>query len=434
MKYLRSILELTIPSVVSNITVPLLSLVDTSIVGHMSDANNIGGIYIGSTIFSMIYWVFAFLRMGTTGIIAQARGADDTSGILYGLCRSLFVGLLVSCLLCILQIPLLWVALQIVSPPDGLVASYATQYFRVCIWGAPAMLTTYCLSGWFIGMRDTRTPMMMAITQNVVNIIMSLLFVYVLHADIRGVAAGTVVGLYSGVFVGLYRLRSKIPIHHKISFLKLLQGSEMWRFVKVNHDLFLRTICLVIVTVSFTRFSSQLGEGQLNANAITMQFFIFYSYFMDGLANAGEALSGEFWGKKDISSLCQLVNSLFKVGIILTFAFMILYYISCSPIILLLTNDIDVFRLTVVTVRQWAWLIPLVSFSAFIWDGVFIGLTWSRGMLLSTFTGLVVFFSIHNLFSGLTGSNCLWLSFLLYLATRGFVQWIIWIKNKPVSH
>lgn len=434
MKYLRSILDLTIPSVVSNITVPLLSLVDTSIVGHMSDANNIGGIYIGSTIFSMIYWVFAFLRMGTTGIIAQARGAGDTSGIVYGLCRSLFVGLLVSFLLCCLQIPLLWVALQIVSPPDGLIAGYATQYFRVCIWGAPAMLTTYCLSGWFIGMRDTKTPMMMAITQNVVNIIMSLFFVYGLDADIRGVAAGTVVGLYCGVLIGLVRLRSKLHFGQKISLLNLLQGSEMWRFIKVNHDLFLRTICLVVVTVSFTRFSSQLGEGQLNANAIAMQFFIFYSYFMDGLANAGEAMSGEFWGRKDGHSLCQLIDSLFRVGIILTVGFMILYYIGCSPIVSFLTNDPAVYGLTVLTVRQWVWLIPLVSFSAFIWDGVFIGLTWSRGMLISTFSGLVVFFCIHSLMSDLSNSSCLWLSFLLYLATRGFVQWIIWIKNKPVSH
>ena len=191
------ILKLALPSVVTNITVPLLGLVDTTIVGHMGRAEYIGAIAIGTTIFNMLYWLFAFLRMGTTGIVSQAFGARDQRLVSESLRRSLLWALLIALALIALQTPLLRFSLWLMKPEPAL-AQYASEYFRVCIWGAPAMLASYSLTGWFIGMQDTRTPMWMAILQNLTNILCTLLFVFVLHLGVRGVALGTVVGIYAG--------------------------------------------------------------------------------------------------------------------------------------------------------------------------------------------------------------------------------------------
>jgi len=426
MKINNPILALAIPSVISNITVPLLSMVDMAIVGHMPDAGNIGGIYVGSTIFSMIYWIFGFLRMGTTGIVSQAYGARDNHKILYGLYRSLLLAGIISAVLLILQNPILWLALKFIESPGSNSITYATAYFHVCIWGAPAMMASYAISGWFIGMHDTKTPMVMAITQNVVNILMSLLFVYVFKAGISGVACGTVIGIYSGVLLGVYILCNRRYIKEDFKVNNLLISSELWRFVKVNRDIFLRTICMVVVTVSFTKFSTQLGDTILGANAIIMQFFILFSYFMDGLANSAEALSGETVGQNNLNSLVSLKSDLFKMGTIWAIAFTLIYLFFGRYIINILTND-EVIRATAYDIAIcWSWLIPIASMAAFIWDGIFIGLTWSRGMLIATFSALVTFFLTYYIIPLGERNNSLWIAFLTYLATRGAVQWIIW--------
>ena len=445
------ILKLALPSVITNITVPLLGLVDTTIVGHMGRAEYIGAIAIGTTIFNMLYWLFAFLRMGTTGIVSQAFGARDQRLVSESLRRSLLWALLIALALIALQTPLLRFSLWLMKPEPEL-AQYASEYFRVCIWGAPAMLASYSLTGWFIGMQDTRTPMWMAILQNLTNILCTLLFVFVLHLGVRGVALGTVVGLYTGVLTApllsplkgeeLLRMllrkgdrRDKGQGESPSSLLPSLGG--------VGGGLFLRTLCLVAVTVYFTTAGSRLGGLYLDANALLMQFFIVFSYFTDGLANAAEALSGEYVGRRDREGLLRVVRQLFLWGFGLALVFTALYA-SCGSLFLSLLTHQQAVVQTAHAYLPWVVAIPLVAFCAFVWDGVYIGMTRTTHMFVSMLVSALVFFASWFLLHHFTqsqadfrasqlGNHALWFSFLAYLATRSLMQTVLFSRGGRVS-
>lgn len=425
------ILRLALPSVVTNITVPLLGLVDTAVVGHMGASEHIAAVAIGTTIFSMTYWLFGFLRMGTTGLVSQAHGAGDEAAIREGLLQGLSIGFLISALLLLLQTPLLHFALWLMQP-EAEVARLASDYFRVCIWGAPAMLSTYVLTGWFIGMQDTRTPMRMAILQNVLNIFFTLVFVYGFGLGVRGVALGTVVGLYAGAAFGGHRARREDRGRREsVGEREQRERSRsVWSETSVRSVLsvfsvyiyiFLRTLCLVAVTVFFTSAGSRMGTLTLDANTLLMQLFIVFSYFTDGLANAAEALSGEHVGKKDRAGLLATVGGLFRWGFVLAFLFTVVYAAAGPWLLSLLTNQQAV---TSFALSYLAWIVtvPLVSVAAFVWDGIYIGMTLTRRMFLSMFLSAIVFFVLWFLLGPRFGNHALWLSFLSYLATRSLMQ------------
>lgn len=425
------ILRLALPSVVTNITVPLLGLVDTAVVGHMGASEHIAAVAIGTTIFSMTYWLFGFLRMGTTGLVSQAHGAGDEAVIRGGLLQGLSIGFLISALLLLLQTPLLHFALWLMQP-EAEVARLASDYFRVCIWGAPAMLSTYVLTGWFIGRQDTRTPMRMAILQNLLNIIFTLVFVYGFGLGVRGVALGTVVGLYAGAAFGAQRARREDRGRRESVWEREQreQSRSVWSEASVRSVfsvfsvyiyIFLRTLCLVAVTVFFTSAGSRMGTLTLDANTLLMQFFIVFSYFTDGLANAAEALSGEHVGKKDRAGLLATVGGLFRWGFALAFLFTVVYAAAGPWLLSLLTNQQAV---TSFALRYLAWIVavPLVSVAAFVWDGIYIGMTLTRRMFLSMFLSAIVFFVLWFLLGPRFGNHALWLSFLSYLATRSLMQ------------
>ena len=501
------ILKLALPSVVTNITVPLLGLVDTTIVGHMGRAEYIGAIAIGTTIFNMLYWLFAFLRMGTTGIVSQAFGARDQRLVSESLRRSLLWALLIALALIALQTPLLRFSLWLMKPEPAL-AQYASEYFRVCIWGAPAMLASYSLTGWFIGMQDTRTPMWMAILQNLTNILCTLLFVFVLHLGVRGVALGTVIGIYAGVLTApllsplkgeeflrmllgkrdkkdenateqnllpsllrrgrdyIRSLTAPLPNRATGVFRESTEcgfdptkGSESPLATEgrleespsplssllargresVFFPIFLRTLCLIAVTVYFTTAGSRLGGLYLDANALLMQFFIVFSYFTDGLANAAEALSGEYVGRRDREGLLRVVRQLFRWGFGLALVFTALYA-SCGSLFLsLLTNQQAVVQ-TAHAYLLWVVAIPLVAFCAFVWDGVYIGMTRTTHMFVSMLVSALVFFASWFLLHHFTqsqagfhasqlGNHALWFSFLAYLGTRSLMQTVLFGRS-----
>ena len=425
------ILRLALPSVVTNITVPLLGLVDTAVVGHMGASEHIAAVAIGTTIFSMTYWLFGFLRMGTTGLVSQAHGAGDEAAIREGLLQGLSIGFLISALLLLLQTPLLHFALWLMQP-EAEVARLASDYFRVCIWGAPAMLSTYVLTGWFIGMQDTRTPMRMAILQNLLNIFFTLVFVYGFGLGVRGVALGTVVGLYAGAAFGAHRARredrgrresvgEREQRERSGSVWSEASVRSVFSVFSVYIYIFLRTLCLVAVTVFFTSAGSRMGTLTLDANTLLMQFFIVFSYFTDGLANAAEALSGEHVGKKDRAGLLATVGGLFRWGFALAFLFTVVYAAAGPWLLSLLTNQQAV---TSFALCYLAWIVavPLVSVAAFVWDGIYIGMTLTRRMFLSMFLSAIVFFVLWFLLGPRFGNHALWLSFLSYLATRSLMQ------------
>lgn len=421
------ILKLALPSVMTNITVPLLGLVDMAIVGHMGRTEYIAAVAIGTTIFNMIYWLFGFLRMGTTGIVSQSHGAGDKQGICENLVRSLLIGLLISIFLLAIQTPLLRFSLWLMNPLDE-VADLTSQYFRVCIWGAPAMMASYSLTGWFIGMQDTRTPMWMAIQQNVLNIICTFLFVFVFHLGVAGVALGTVVGLYSGCLYAIYRMRrnrNEYGLCSGIMRVKREYNKGIRNAVSsVYIYIFLRTLCLVAVTVYFTTAGSRMGTLTLDANAILMQFFIVYSYFTDGLANAAEALSGDYLGRKDWSGLRLIIRRLFLWGFCLALFFMLLYACMGSCFLHILTNQQEVVAFSV-PYMPWVIAIPLIAFATFMWDGIYIGMTLTRQMFQSMLVSSVVFFVLWLVLGSSYGNHALWLAFVAYLGMRSLLQTII---------
>lgn len=423
----RQILKLAIPSIVANITVPLLGMVDVAIVGHMGDAVYIGAISVGSMIFNVIYWVFGFLRMGTSGMTSQALGRRDLKSVVQMLCRSMAVGLAVAMIILIFQHPLKNAALAIVGPQEDVV-NLASAYFDICVWGAPAMLTLYGLSGWYVGMQNTRMPMAISIMQNVVNIAASLILVFALGMKVEGVALGTVVAQYAGLAVSLAllfkyygRLRKHFTLEGLFKIVKMLD------FFKVNSDIFLRTICLVAVNLFFLSAGARQGNLILAVNTLLVQLYIFFSYFLDGFAFAGEALCGKYYGAQNHSAYLSTVRRVFLWGWIVAVGFTIVYGVGGQPFLGLLTDEDSVVK-AAASYLPWAVAVPLVGVAAFVWDGVFVGITATKGMLVSSAVATALFFALYYMLRNEWGNHALWLAFIVYMAARGVVQTVIFEK------
>ncbi len=423
----RKILHIALPAIVSNITVPLLGLVDVSIVGHLGDTAYIGAIAVGGMIFNVMYWLFGFLRMGTSGMTSQSYGRRDLPEVVRLLVRSLGVGWAVAFLMILLQVPLRDFALFIMEPTES-VRHYAELYFNILIWGAPATLGLYSFTGWFIGMQNSRLPMAIAITQNVVNIVASLVLVFCLGLKVEGVALGTLVAQYAGLFIAFGAWFSVYGRLRKyFCRIDLFSWSQMKGFLSVNRDIFLRTLCLISVMLFFTSAGSWQGETILAVNTLLMQFYMIFSYIMDGFAYAGEAISGKYYGAGNKVGLSAAVRHLFGWGAVMTVAFTLLYIIGGNAFLSLLTDDKIVIA-AAGSYFYWAALIPLAGVAAFIWDGIYIGCTKTRGMLISMFFSAITFFAVYYSLRQSMGNHGLWLAFIMYMAMRGFMQTLIW-KN-----
>lgn len=417
----RQILHIALPSIVSNITVPLLGLIDVSIVGHLGAASYIGAIAVGGMLFNMIYWLFGFLRMGTGGLTAQAYGRHDLQEVTRILLRSLSISLLLALALLLLQYPIRNIAFMCMDTSEE-VRQLATLYFHICIWGAPATLGLYGFTGWYIGMQNSRFPMFIAITQNIVNIAASLFFVFALGMKVEGVALGTLVAQYAGLGMAcLLWLAYYRPLRKYLLQKALFDRTEMKRFFQVNRDIFIRTLCLIAVTVFFTSTGAAYGDVVLAVNALLMQLFTLFSYFMDGFAYAGEALTGKYIGAKDNQSLRLTIRHLFKWGIALSLLFTLLYGAGGKSFLGLLTNDTSVISASEEYI-YWVLAIPLAGFSAFLLDGICIGATATHLMLRSMLVASASFFLLYYGLHDTLGNHALWMAFIVYLALRGVVQ------------
>ncbi len=423
----RRILHLAIPSIVSNITVPLLGLVDVTIVGHLGATAYIGAIAVGGLLFNILYWNFGFLRMGTSGLTSQAYGRKDKDAEIRVLVQVVSVGLFSALVMLILQYPIERLAFRLLDT-SAEVEQYAVTYFRICIWGAPAVLAQYGFTGWFIGMQNSRYPMYIAIVMNVINIVCSSCFVFLFGMKVEGVALGTVVAQYSGVMMAwwLWFYNYK-ELRGRITFRGSLQLIAMRRFFAVNRDIFLRTLCLIGVTTFFTSTGARQGDVILAVNTLLMQLFTLFSYIMDGFAYAGEALSGRYVGACNLVQLKRAVKALFGWGVGLSLVFTLLYGIGGENFLRLLTNDTVVIE-TAGHYFYWVLAIPLAGFAAFLWDGILIGATATRFMLWAMLVASGSFFMIYYCFSGATNNHMLWLAFLVYLALRGVMQ-TLWSRK-----
>lgn len=423
----KRIFRLAIPNIITNITVPLLGMIDIAIAGHLGSAVYIGAIALGATIFNMIYWNFGFIRMSTSGFVSQAYGARNFGEAMNILIRSLGVGIGIGLLIVVLQYPIGKLALSLIKSGAESI-SYVETYFKIAVWAAPAVLGTYALSGFFIGMQNAHTPMIIAIINNILNIILSFSFVYGFNMKIEGIALGTMLSQIITFIISvvmwqkLYGRLSKYTVKSSI-----FERNAIRKFFKVNGDVFVRTFLLTLVTTFFTFVSSQMGDMILAANALLMQFFMLFSYFMDGFAYAGEALTGRFTGAQNPLLLRNMLKRLFFWGFVISAFSAIIYIFFPSQILNILTNDKEVIEVTKSFIT-WTVLIPITGFAAFLWDGVFIGATASKemrnAMVFSSFT----FFTCYYIATPYMGNNGLWLSFILYLIVRGVTQ-TIWAKK-----
>lgn len=425
----RSILKLAIPNIISNITIPLLGLVDMILMGHLSSPIYIGAIALGGTIFSVLYSFFSFLRAGTTGFTAQAYGAKDTSEESYSLYRSMTIAVLAFLLILCIQKPIAKLSLTLLDGSDDL-KNLAITYFFVRIWAAPANMLLYCFNGWFIGMQNTKIPMAIAIIINVLNIAFSIFFVLVMKQDVVGVALGTVIAQYCGLLTAFIFIFTKYKKHLiRIDVHILLNINKLKRFFKVNTDLMIRSILLVFTIAFFTNQSAKLGDNILSVNMILLQFFYIFSYFTDGFAYAGEALVGKFIGARDSENLRSVVMHLFKWGALISVPFAILYalfpttfvkMISDNPVII---SEIRPYYIYMV-------LIPIITFAAFLWDGIYIGATASKAirntMIISS---VMIFLPMWHFLTPLWNNHGLWIAFLGFMIARGVSMTFFAKKN-----
>ena len=427
----KQILRLAIPNIISNISIPLLGIVDMALMGHMDSDAYIGAIALGSLIFNFIYWGLGFLRMGTSGFTAQAWGRRDLPETILVLSRAAFIALIISFFLLILQKPIELLSFLVLKG-ETRVEELAMSYFRIRVWAAPAALGQFALLGFFLGMQNARLPMVVLVSTNLINLLCSYLFVMKLGMGSDGVAYGTVIAQYSGLLIALFFFRKYFSrLFRYWSIQATIQWKQLKNFLKVNQDIFIRTMCLVVVFSIFTArsassdASSQGGETILAVNSLLMQFFMFYSFLIDGFAHASEALTGKFIGAGNISALKKSVRVLFIWGTGISILFTLIYLLAGSLIFGLLTNNQEV----IANARPyffWVVMVPLVSYTAFLWDGIYIGATAGKemrnAMLIST---MLVFFPIYIVAGKILGNHGLWLAFILFMLARSLTMQVL---------
>ena len=422
----KKIFKIAFPSIATNISVPLLGFADMAIAGHIGAAPYIAAVSLGAAMISLLYWNFGFLRMSTTALTAQALGARKLGVCCQVLVRALVIAMIGAVAILLIKNLIIELVLRY-SEASMETEELTSRYINICLLGAPASLATYTFKGWLVGMQNTKSTMYIAVGENMLNVLLSAFFVFAFGMSIEGIALGTVVAQYLGAaFCAYIYITSYKKIGQYTDFSHPFEG--IFSFFKVNSLIFVRNLCMIAVTVCFTLFGSSYGELVLAVNACIMQFFTFFSYFMDGFAFAGEAIVGKTEGARQFDEQRRTIQRLFNIGIAMAITFAIIYGLGLTPIVSLLTDDVGV-RETAKDLRLYAMLIPIMSFAAFLWDGIYVGKLMSKHMSISLLLAATVFFTIYNTMSKTFGSDVLWIAFLSYAATRGLYQTVVYYKN-----
>ena len=437
MKSLNSqILRLAIPSILANITIPLVGVVDTAIVGHIANATAIGGIAIGTMLFDLLYWNFGFLRVGTSGMTAQAFGRGDRVECARLLSQSVGIALIGAALIWLIQ----WLFVNLVLtlvPCSPEVASFAREYFFIRIWAAPATLSLMAFKGWFIGMQDTVSPMITDILVNVVNMAVSYVLAIYTPMGALGVALGTVIAQFTGLTTAIILLLVKYRhLWQGLSPVRLaFDGQGMRRLLSLNGNLFVRSLCFMVVYVGFTSLASQYGDVELAVSTIMMKLFMLFSYFVDGFAYAGEALVGKYIGlnqesgvrSQDKSDVSRVVGLLFAWSLGVGVLFTLIFALWSGGFYRAMTSDTTVLaRLADYT----AWLIamPIVSTLAFMWDGVYAGATAGKqirnAMIYAAFAFVIGYLATYPYLDVMS----IYIAYFAHLAARVLYLTFSWKK------
>ena len=404
----KDILKLALPSILANITVPLVGMVDIAVAGHLdvNAATMIGGIAIGTMLFDLLYWNFGFLRIGTGGLAAQAYGRGDRKECARILSRALGISMAIAVVLLAIQWVFIKAAFMVVDcTPE--VQELASRYFFIRIWAAPATLGLMALKGWFIGMQDSVSAMVADVTVNGMNILMSILLALGLTVGdtailpgmgFPGIAVGTLVAQWTGLLIALSIIvfkygKGTMSLLHKEDFKGLFKGGETRRFFVMNRDLFIRSLCFIAIYIGFTVISARYGDTLLAVSSILMKLLMIFSYFTDGFAYAGEALTGKYIGSQDRPMVSQTVKWTFVWSMGIAFLFMLIYQFAGVPMLRMMTSDTTVIE-AAKDYMPWLLLMPVVGCAAFTWDGIYIGATASMQMRNSMLWAVVSFVTV----------------------------------------
>ncbi len=421
----KRVCSLAVPNIISNVTIPLVGMADLAIVGLLASDTMLSAIAIGTTIFNMVYYTLTFLRMGTSGLTAQEFGKRDFTQAALVLLRGIVLSTLIAAVILIFQYPIEEWSLWFMESSRE-VERAVSSYFSIRIWAVPATLSLYVFQGWFIGMQNSRTPMWVAIVINIVNISLSYYFGITKSMGLDGVAYGTLIAQWVGVLISLYVVLfgyTKVLLALNLQRVsEIFNGRRLKEFFTLNIDILIRTLCLVAVFAYFTKASSTFGESYLSANNILLQLFTLFSYFMDGFAYAGEALTGRYYGANDSVNLRKAVKVLFNIGLVLALLFTALYIQFGFNLLTIFTQSVPVLAVASEYIF-WAAAIPICGFAAFLWDGVLVGMTLSRYLRDSMLGATALFFVVYFLAVDHIGNSALWLAFIIFLFTRGVLQW-----------
>lgn len=428
----RDMWRIAAPMILSNISVPLLGMVDTGVMGHLESSTYLGAVAIGGAIFTFLYTGMNFLRMGTTGIAAQRYGAEDYVGLRTSLGQALVVSFAIALVILLLQAPLGRLGLLLLGG-DETTQAHAATYFSVRVWSAPGTLANYVLIGWFLGLQNARVPLAIFLTINITNILLDLLFVIGLGMKVEGVALASVIAEYSALAVGLLFAARALRLHPGHWVIGRLTNIRAYgAFFLVNTNLFIRTMALMFTLAFVTAQGARLGPGILAANAVLMNFMNLTSLGLDGLAHAAEAMVGKAVGRKDTAALKATVNLTLKWSLLFAAGFTAVYVVAGPSIVRVLTDLPDV-RETSMTYLPWVIAAPLVAVWCYLYDGVYVGMTRSREMRnIMVASTMLVFLPLWFVTQPF-GNHGLWFAFLTFLASRGIGMHVGYRKAMRVT-
>ncbi|PFW72036.1 MATE family efflux transporter [Priestia aryabhattai] len=417
----RTYLTLAIPLTISTMTTPLLGAVDTAVVGQLPAPAYIGGVAVGTLIFNTLYWVFGFLRVSTSAFAAQANGASDPDQGVLTLSRPFLLAVIVGLLFILLQWPIEHAALLVISP-DADVSRFAVEYFRIRIWGAPFTLMNYVILGWLMGMAKIKESLCLQILTNVLNMFLAILFVHVFSFDVQGVATATLIAEVTAFILGVFIILKASPFKWKMPSIQVLMDTNsMKRMFNVNKDLFIRTICLLVVINMFTAKGASFGTEFLAANAVLFQIHYIMAYFFDGFANASSILVGKAVGSNDKELYKKILTLSRQWSVITAVTIASLYALFQEQVIGLFTNLPDVIELSL-TYGVWLIIYPFVACFGLVLYGVFTGATEIAPVRNSMIYAMIVYIIIQITATPIWHNHGLWLAFIIYTIGRsGFL-------------
>lgn len=413
----RRILKLAGPSILANVTVPLVGMVDVAIAGRLGDAASIGGIAVATMLFDLLYWNMGFLRVGTGGFAAQAYGRRDFNNAVRVLVQAVGTALVAAMVIWAIQYIYLEAAFLIVDC-SAETEQLARKYFYIRIWAAPATLSLFAFKGWFIGMQNTISPMIVDVTVNIMNLLLSILFAIGFGMGISGIALGTLLAQYTGLIISITLMYAYYRKLFKYINLKAsLKLREMKKFFVLNGNLFLRSTSLLLIYSGFTSIAAKYGDNLLAVSTIMMKLMLLYSYFIDGFAYAGEAVTGRAIGARDPLSLKRAIKVLFYWTIGIAAVSTLVYGFAGEALFGVMTNNPQVIS-AAHEYLPWLLAVPIFSCIAFILDGIFIGATASAAIRNSTMVSALVFFLTYYLLASTLSLQALYVAYIAHLIVR----------------